>query len=151
MVSPMDVAWAILKADPYSPNQRALQQALGPVHGHLRNARDQAQQEAEKMPYSTDPKVRATQGPMDYLFAGMDIKPELMRPPIPSDAQEDREMRETVAGDSPQRRLNRFEQRTGRPPSDKEMMMLINEQRAGVPEHESFSANYAHLDDIFGQ
>lgn len=91
----MDVAWAILKADPYSPNQR------------------------------------------------------VMRPPIPSDAQEDREMRETVAGDSPQRRLNRFEERTGRPPSDKEMMLLINEQRAGVPEHESFSANYPHLDELF--
>ena len=82
-MSPMDAAWAILKADFYSDKQRALEQALGPVYGHVRMARGKAQEEAERMPYSTDPKVRATQGPLDYLFAGMDIEPELMRPPSP--------------------------------------------------------------------
>ena len=71
----MDVAWAILKAD-------------SPVEGHLSLARDKAQEEAERMPYSTDPKVRATQGPLDYLFAGMDIQPELMRPPTPMAPQQ---------------------------------------------------------------
>lgn len=84
----MDAAWAILKADPYSPNQRALQQALGPVYAHLSMARDKAQEEAFNTPYSADPKVRATQGPLDYLFAGMDIEPELMRPPTPMAPQQ---------------------------------------------------------------
>lgn len=133
----MDVAWAILKAD-------------SPVEGHLERARDRAQEEAEKMPYSTDPKVRATQGPLDYLFAGMDIEPKLMRPAVPSDSSEARETREMVAGDSPQRRLDIFEQRVGRPPSDEEANKLVAEFRAGVPAHQSFSADYNHLDDIFG-
>jgi len=156
MVSPMDVAWSILKADFNDLKQRRLQQVFGPVHGHLRIARDQAQEEAENAPRGSDPlddPDRFNRG-LHYLFAGMDIKPELMRPSTPSlwnsDASEDREAREMVAGDSPQRRLDIFEQNVGRPPSDEEARLLVAESRGGVPLHQSFSADYAHLDEIFG-
>ena len=72
------------------------------------------------------------------------------RPAVPSDTSEAREVREMVQGDSPQRRLDIFAQRVGRPPSDEEASKLVAEFRAGVPASQSFSADYNHLDDIFG-
>jgi len=117
-------------------------------NAHVRNARDQAQEEAVNAPLGSDPLDGGDYFNLHRLFTGMDIKPELMRPPIPSDASEDREVREMVAGDSPQRRLDIFEQRVGRPPSDEEARLLVAESRGGVPAHQSFSANYDHLSDI---
>ena len=130
MVSPMDVAWAILKDD-------------SPVEGHLERARGKAADEAYHTTYDR------VERPLDHVFAGMDIEPKLMRPAVPSDSSEAREVREMVEGDSPQRRLDIFEQRVGRPPSDEEASKLVAEFRAGVPAYQSFSANYDHLDDLF--
>ena len=128
MVSALDIAWAVLKADPYADNHRAYRRALGPVYGHLAQRREQARVDAENTPFGSYPLDELMPGEhsrLNTLFAGMDIEPVLMNPPIPSDAQEDREMRETVAGDSPQRRLNRFEERTGRPPSEREPKLKL--------------------------
>lgn len=133
----MDVAWTILKSN-------------SPVEGHLERARGKAVDEAFGEMLSANPTLGPTDITQDYLFAGMDIEPKLMRPAVPSDSSKAREVREMIEGDSPQRRLDIFEQRVGRPPSDEEVSKLVAEFRAGVPAYQSFSADYNHPNDIFG-
>lgn len=136
-MSPMEQAWLLLKQ--YVPN------------AHVDSARNQAVEEAFTKPTSSsDPRIRELEDLHIYnLLAGMDIEPKLMRPAVPSDSSEAREVREMLEGDSPQRRLDIFEQRVGRPPSDEEAKQLVAESREGVPTHQSFSTNYGNLNDLF--